>query len=129
MAEERRQSDNAWRAAMLLRLGAQDTRLNTLTARVVHIEGEVINIVGGLRANTTLTQQIADDTSALREIQNDAAAAIRFFCRMAKWWRFFLRYVVLPIGGLIAIPYLIVYWFAHDYTLPLWVTKLLEIWK
>lgn len=115
MSAERRQSDTEWR--------------KDLCGRVGHLEVQVATLEQGLRANTTLTQQIADDTSWLREVLNEGAGAIRFLCRLAKWWRFTVRYVLLPLAGLIVIPYLIVYWFAHDYTLPLWVQRLLELWK
>lgn len=86
-------------------------------------------IDGDLKDNTFLAEKIAEDTSAIRSLQEDAAAAVRFFCRLAKWWRFLMRYVILPIGGVIATPYLIWYWFAHDYSFPFWVTKFLGVWK
>lgn len=116
MADERRQSDVKWR--------------DELTERVDHIDGRLATVEQGLKTNTTITQQIADDTSWLRGVLNDGAGAIRFLCRVAKWWRFGVRYVLLPIGGLIVVPYLIVYWFTHNYTLPLWAARLVELfWK
>lgn len=132
MADERRQSDAKWREAMLLRMGTLETHSNDLAIRVGHVEAELDTLTQSLRITATITQQIADDTSALREIQNEAAAARQFFCRLANLLRGTLKYVVVPIGCLIAIPYLLYlvwYWFAHDYTLPIWVQKLIELWK
>lgn len=115
MADERRQGDMNWR--------------EHISERVATIEVDIVTLERGLRANTTITQQIADDTSWLREVLKDGAGAIRFFCRVAKWWRFTLRYVLAPIGGVILIPYLVWYWFAHDYTLPLWAMRIFDLWK
>jgi hypothetical protein len=116
MAERRK--DDPWRESIRVQLVEQGSLYNRLDERVEHLEERV--------------GQIAADTSWLREVLNDAAAAIRLLCRLAKWWRFGIRYVLLPIASLMALPYLLYlvwYWFAHDYTLPLWVEKLIALWK
>lgn len=113
---ERRHEDAKWREHIAQRLDL--------------VEGEIGTLRQGLQTNTTITQQIADDTSWLREVLKDAAGAIRFLCRLAKWWRFTVRYVLVPVGGLLVIPYLVIYWFSHNYTLPIWAQRVIEIfWK
>lgn len=129
MTEERRQSDKEFRKDLLEKLASQGDQYVELCQRVDHLETRLNVIEGDLKDNTFLAEKIAEDTSAIRSLQEDAAAAVRFFCRLAKWWRFLVRYVLLPIGGMIAMPYLIWYWLAHDYTFPIWVQRLFELWK
>jgi hypothetical protein len=91
--EDRRKSDKAWREAILSRFVEQAALYTKLSERV---------------------EDLAKSTAALVELQRDGESAMRFFCRLAKVWRFILHYVILPLGSVGAAGY----WFFHDYTMP-----------
>ena len=122
MTDERRKLDAQRWAQNEERLHRMEEMLGTLYQRMDGFETS-------LSANNDLTQRIAEDTEGLRGVMNDAAAGLRLACRIAQWWRFTVRYIVLPIGGLVLTPFLIWYWFTHDYTFPIWVERLVGLFK
>jgi hypothetical protein len=76
--------------------------------------------------NTELTQQVSEETKSVREFMKDGAGAAKFFCRIAKAWRFIWRWVVIPIGGAVVLLYAIFYYAVHG-TFPPWVIAVAKI--
>lgn len=127
--KERRLFDNKLHEALVAHIADEDLRLYELAERVSHIEGKIGTLENGLHINTTLTQQIADDTLTIREVMREAVGAVQLLCRLSKLFKFTVRYIVIPVCCVILAPWLMWYWFAHDYTLPVWMQKLYEVWK
>jgi hypothetical protein len=130
MANDRRQSDNQFHTKILAQLvengalhGKTDSRLDEIEARTGILET-------GLRTMTTMVEQIADDTSFMRGWTKDGAATGRFFCRLAALGRKGFKYVVLPIGVVMVIPYVVYavwHWASHG-SWPWLAQKAIELY-
>lgn len=76
--------------------------------------------------NTALTKQVADDTRFIRETWKEGVTAVRFFCRLAEAWRFFVRSMMLPVG-LPALGVWVLIYYAMYGTVPSWLGAVLKL--
>ncbi|MGB8422170.1 hypothetical protein [Paraburkholderia sp.] len=70
--------------------------------------------------NTALTQTVNEETKAVREFMSDGATAAKFFCRLAKGWRFLLKWVFVPFCVPFGMIYAVGYYRAHG-SFPTWI--------
>jgi hypothetical protein len=105
-------TDELFRKAVAEQFAAVNTRLS---------QQDVV-----LASNTALTQQIANDTSAIRNAWSEGIGAIKFFCRLAAAWKFLLRNVLGPIGVPVALLYGCAYYSVHS-SFPPWLKALVNM--
>jgi hypothetical protein len=73
--------------------------------------------------NIAIAQTVSDETKGVRDFMKDGANAAKFFCRVAKGWRFMWKSFVIPllITGLVL--YGLAFYVVH-HTIPDWLLAL-----
>ena len=108
------------------RLERGDQRFGELTQAMSDIKAHLGRQDETMACLTTKIDRVVQGTEDVVTMWNGGVQAVRFFCRLAEGWRFFLRQFMVPV----VLPLLVVYggWiFVTHGHLPTWMQAVIKI--
>lgn len=100
--------------------------MEQIKARLDEGERRFAALEQGLKANTELTQQIANSLQPLASLFGDLEAGTRIMCRMARGVSWVLKDVIEPFWKPSLVVFVSVYWIVNDHRLPQWISFLVK---